>query len=175
MTAVASSVFRTVQFPHQGQIVTIDQLSFYSPETSNTDTNSVPVIGQIKPHYEDVGVSLLKDSSIIGVFPEVPSPYAMVNMIASNGSWPLPSPSNLETTGDRMPLSPHERWYESIQSLSDSPEQHDHHVAADAYPPPFWLHEHDRFTDYLSLNLPSDESIMEAMSVNDLPWKDAYH
>ena len=82
MIAVASSVFRMVQFPHQGQIVTIDQLSFYSLETSNTDTNSVPAIGQTKPHYEDIGISLLKDSSIIGVFPEVPSPYAMVNMIA---------------------------------------------------------------------------------------------
>ena len=88
MTAVASSVFKMVQFPHQGKKVTIDQLSFYSPETLNTDTNSVPVIGQTKPHYEDVGVSLLKYSSIIGVFPEVPSPYTMVNMIASNDSWP---------------------------------------------------------------------------------------
>ena len=45
---------------------------------------------------------------------------------------------------------------------------------SDAYPSPYWLHEKDRFTDYLSLNLPCDESIMEAMSVNDLPWKDAH-
>jgi len=93
-------VFRTVQFPHQGQTITIDQLSFYSPETSNTDTNTVPVIGQTKPHYEDIGVGLLKDSSIIGVFPEVPSPHAMVNMIASNDPWPLPSLSDIETIGN---------------------------------------------------------------------------
>lgn len=122
MTVVASSVFRMVQFPHQGQIVTIDQLSFCSPETSITDTNIVPVIGQIKPHYEDIGVGLLKDSPIIGVFPEVPSPYATINMITSNNPWPLRSPSNIETIGDWMPLSPYERFYESIQSFSDTPE-----------------------------------------------------
>ena len=136
MTAVASSVFWTVQFPHQGQIVTIDQLIFYSPETLNTDTNTVPVIGQAKPHYEDIGVGLLKDSPIIGVFPEVPSPYATVNMIASNDSWPLPSPSDIETIGDQMPLSPYERFYESIQTLSDTPEQRDHHDAPNVYPSP---------------------------------------
>jgi len=74
-----------------------------------------------------------------------------------------------------MPLSAHEKWYESIQALSDSPEQHDHHVAADAYPLPFWLPEHDRSLDYLSLNLPTDESIMEAMNVTELPWTDDHH
>ena len=149
MTAVASSVFRTVQFPHLGQIVTIDQMSFYHPETSTTDTNTVPVIDHSKPHYEDIGVGLLKDSSIIGVFPEVPSPHAIVNMIASSSFGPSTSMSNEEITGDRMPLSAHEKWYESIQALSDSPEQHDHHVVADAYPLPFWLPEHDRSSDYL--------------------------
>jgi len=96
-------------------------------------------------------------------------------MTASSGSWPASSPSNEEITGDRMPLSPHEKWYESIQALSDPPEQRDHHVAADAYTLPCWLHEHDRSSDYLSLNLPSDKSIMEAMSVNDLPWNDDHH
>ena len=96
-------------------------------------------------------------------------------MIASNDPWPLPSPSDIKTTSDRMPLSPYERFYESIQTLSDTPEQRDHHVVPDAYPSPYWLHENDRFTYYLLLNLPSDESIMEAMSVDDLPWKDGHH
>ena len=59
--------------------------------------------------------------------------------------------------------------------MSDIPEQRDHHVAPDAYPSPYWLHENNQFIDYLSLNLPSDESIMEAMSVDDLPWKYGHH
>jgi len=74
-----------------------------------------------------------------------------------------------------MPLSSYERFYESIQTLSDSPEHLDHHATSDSYPSPYWLHKKDRFTDYLLLNLPSDESIMEAMSVDDLPWKDGHH
>lgn len=175
MTTVASSVFRMVQFPHQGKIVTIDQLTFHSPETLNTNTNTVPVIGQTKPHYEDIGVGLLKYSSIIEVFLEVPSPYATMNMIASSDPWSLLSPSDIETIGDQMPLSLYERFYESIQTLLDSPGQCSHHVASDAYPSPYWLHEKYRFKDYLSLNLPSDKSVMEAMSVDDLAWKYGHH
>ena len=74
-----------------------------------------------------------------------------------------------------MPLSPHEKWYERIQAVSDSSGQHDHHVTADAYPLPFWLPEQNRSSDYLSLNLPTDESIMEAMNVAELPWNDGHH
>jgi len=33
----------------------------------------------------------------------------------------------------------------------------------------------DQVTDYLLLNLPSDESIMEAMNVEELPWQDNHH
>ena len=32
MTVVASSIFRLIQFPHQGQIVAIDQLDFCTPD-----------------------------------------------------------------------------------------------------------------------------------------------
>jgi hypothetical protein len=34
MKAVASSVFRTMMFPHNGKIVTIDQLTHYEPNHS---------------------------------------------------------------------------------------------------------------------------------------------
>jgi hypothetical protein len=42
MTVVASSVFRCVQFPHQGKIVTIDQLDYCTPDTRTPDTNNIP-------------------------------------------------------------------------------------------------------------------------------------
>jgi len=67
------------------------------------------------------------------------------------------------------------KTYESIQSFSYHPESRDHHVASDSYHQPFWLHTQDQFMDYLSLNLPSDESIMEAMNVEELPWWDIHH
>jgi hypothetical protein len=44
MVVVVSSVFRTLCFPHQGEIVTIDQLSFaYSNPTASIGS-SIPVI-----------------------------------------------------------------------------------------------------------------------------------
>jgi len=92
-------VFRTVQFPHQGQIVTIDQLSFCNPDISTNNTNTIPLLGQAKSHFEDIGVGLLKDSPIIGVFLEVLGPFSTVNMIASNDPWLIPSPSEMETIG----------------------------------------------------------------------------
>lgn len=40
---------------------------------------------------------------------------------------------------------------------------------------PFGLQTQDQFTKYLSLNLPSDESIMEAMNVEEIPWLYIHH
>jgi len=91
-------------------------------------------------------------------------------MISSNDPWLVPTPLEMESLGDRMPLNLNEKTYESIQSLSDHPESWDHHVASKSYHQPFWLQTQDQFTNYLSLNLPSDESIMEAMNVKELPW-----
>jgi len=82
MTVVASSVFRTMQFPHQGKIVTIDQLDFCNLDAPTNTTNSVPLLGHSKPHFEEIGVDLLKYSPIIIFFPEVHGPFSTVNMIS---------------------------------------------------------------------------------------------
>ena len=41
MQAVASSVFRVVSFPHNGKIVTIDQMSFKNPPVTASSGASV--------------------------------------------------------------------------------------------------------------------------------------
>jgi hypothetical protein len=41
MKVITSSVFRCVQFPHQGKIVTIDQLDFYTPDARASVTNNI--------------------------------------------------------------------------------------------------------------------------------------
>jgi hypothetical protein len=69
MTIIASSVFRRVQFPHQGKIVTIDQLDLCTPDARSPVTNNIPFLGDHKVMYESVGVGLLKDSSLMGTFP----------------------------------------------------------------------------------------------------------
>jgi len=69
MNVIASSVFRLVQLPHQGKIVTIDQLDYCTPYLHNHATNNVPFLGYSKLSYESVGVGLLKYSSLMGYFP----------------------------------------------------------------------------------------------------------
>jgi hypothetical protein len=60
-----------VRFPHQGRVVTVDQLAFFNADTR---TGNVPFIENTPPGYENVGVGLLKDSSLMGNFPIPPPP-----------------------------------------------------------------------------------------------------
>ena len=61
MQAIASTIFWIVQFPLQGNIVTIDQLDFITPSAITNDVNSIPLLNT--PQYKDIGVGLIKDSS----------------------------------------------------------------------------------------------------------------
>jgi hypothetical protein len=70
MRAVVSTLFRIVHFPHQGKVITVDQLAFFN---SVTRTNNVPFIAKTPPGYENVGVGLLKDSTLMGTFPIPPT------------------------------------------------------------------------------------------------------
>ena len=45
MIAIASTVFQTVQFPHIGRIVTIDQLEFCTLDLTTSTTNVIPMLG----------------------------------------------------------------------------------------------------------------------------------
>jgi hypothetical protein len=86
MHVVVSNLFHVVRFPHQGKVVTVNQLAFFN---SNTRTGNVPFIAKTPPGYENVGVGLLKDSSLMGTFPipppDVPrSSVASINMISTS-------------------------------------------------------------------------------------------
>ena len=72
MTVVASTVFRIVQFLHLGRIVTIDQLDFYTPDVTTSMSNNIPILGESPPPYQLIGVGMLKDSSLMGIFPSTP-------------------------------------------------------------------------------------------------------
>ena len=67
MQALASTIFWVVQFPFQGKIVTIDQLYFITPSAITNDANNIPLL--TTPQYKDIGVGLIKYSSLMGVFP----------------------------------------------------------------------------------------------------------
>lgn len=85
MHVVESSLFRMINVPHQGNIVTVGQLSFFA--SSSSDGN-VPYVKHSSAPYESVGVGLFKDYSLMGIFPLPPPHVASVNM-ASVKSNPL--------------------------------------------------------------------------------------
>jgi hypothetical protein len=135
MTVVASSIFRCVQFPHRGKIVTIDQLDFCTPNTRVPTTNNIPFLGDHKIMYESIGVVLLKDSSLMGTIPRPLPPtthhISMSNMISttvyqyleSSDPWIVHSPLEFDALSDTMPLSPAETSYVAIQSASPSSDE----------------------------------------------------
>jgi hypothetical protein len=132
MTVFASLVFRCVQFPHQGKIITVDQLDLCTPNVRAPATNNIPFLGDHKIMYESIGVGLLKDSNLMGTFP-TPLPLtthhiSTVDMILtmdyqsleSSDPWIVPSPLEFDALGDTIPLSPTKPSYISIQSTSPS-------------------------------------------------------
>jgi hypothetical protein len=166
MHFIVSTLFRVVRFPHQGNIVTIDQITFFN---SDTRTSNVSFIAKTPPGYENVGVGLLKDSSLMGTFPipppDVPLPLvASINMIStvphelpvSHDPWIVPDPVDHLRFGDEMPLSLVESAYQAIQSTTPSTPSLD-----ELSPYPF------------RVIFPTDEMIMSVME--DTPWDDGHH
>jgi hypothetical protein len=140
MNSIASSVFRCVQFPHQGKIVIVDQLDFCTTDARTSATNNIPFLVDHKIMYQSIGVGLLKYSILMVTFP-TPLPLtthhiATVDMILivpyqsleSSDPWIVPSPLECNALGGIVPLSPAETSYISIQSTSPSPD--DQHLLA---------------------------------------------
>lgn len=78
MICVPSTVFRFIKFPHEGKIVTVDQLSFFT----STSENNVPYVDQILNPRDSVGPGLFKDPILMGIFPTPPPHTAQVNMMS---------------------------------------------------------------------------------------------
>ena len=116
MTAVTSTVFRIVQFLHLGIIVIIDQLDFCMLDVTISMANNIPMLGQSPPPYQSIGVGMLKDSSLMGIFPSTPpsTDTATVHMIAS---------FDYETKGKQVvestSLISREALYDTIQTFFD--------------------------------------------------------
>jgi hypothetical protein len=74
MKAVASSIFRTIMFPHNGKIVTVDQLTHYEPNPSASVDNILPLIHtnqDVRPFIE-MGPGMFKDPSLLGTYHGAP-------------------------------------------------------------------------------------------------------
>jgi hypothetical protein len=70
MKAVASSVFCTMIFPHNGKVVTVDQLTHYEPFPSTYLDNILPLImahSDISPVVE-IDPRIFQDPSLLGTY-----------------------------------------------------------------------------------------------------------
>ena len=55
MLAIALTVLRVVVFPHEGKLVTMDQLSFTQKGCMETNESTVPLVDQVKLVLERSG------------------------------------------------------------------------------------------------------------------------
>jgi hypothetical protein len=89
MKVVASSVFRTMMFPHNGKIITIDQVSHYEPNPSVNIDNILPFIHTNPDIYPliEMGPKNFKDPSLLGTYHGTPLliyPFNQVCFVSSN-------------------------------------------------------------------------------------------
>jgi hypothetical protein len=186
MTVIASSVFLCVQFPHHGKIVIVDKLDLCMTDARAPATNNIPFLGDHKNKYEIVGVGLLKYYSLMGTFPtpltSTTHHIATIDMtstatyqyLESSDPWIVPSPLEFDALGDTMPLISAKTSYVSIQSVSPSSDDQ-HLLVPDSYSMPSWLSSLSSAIDYISPIFPSNESIMEMLSIDELHRDDNHH
>ena len=55
MSAIASTVFRVVVFPHECKLVTVDQLDFTRKGRLESNESAMPLIDQVKPAAQSLG------------------------------------------------------------------------------------------------------------------------
>jgi hypothetical protein len=94
--------------------------------------------------------------------------------LESSDPWIVPSPLEYDSLGDAMPLSPTKASYATIQSASLSMDDQ-HLLAPDTYPMPSRWNSLSSGFDYISHIFPLDESIMEIISIEEVPWDENHH
>ena len=108
--------------------------------------NNIPILGQYHPPYQSIGVGMLKDSSLMGIFPSTPpnTDTVTIHMITSFDFEPK-GKQFIESTS----LSSHEAMYDTIQTLFDDHTDDLHLVASNPYHLPYWLEPSLPVLDYL--------------------------
>jgi len=181
-------------FPHKGQIITNDQLSFscYDPSLG---ASTILMINNPQSGIVNLGVgffpslmgtfdypSLANDVKFISVFLNYPMTtiFQVTSFRTSyfNDPWILPSPSTLmegaRHPGMDMPLSIVEVAYSIVQQASANPNMTPPHEL-DLVLKPVWARDSLATYDPLELVFPSNEVILEAMTGPEKPWDDLHH
>lgn len=168
-----------IKFPHNGKIITIDQLTYFSSNPTSSD--NIQHVYKMAIPYKDVWVGLVKDSGLLGTFPFPPpniSPsFATIHMISLNtivlyDPSIVPSDSEVDSFRDVMPFSPFEVAYPVVQSFSDS--------CSTEIDPMNVIHGESLLVSTsesttFSKTIHIDEQIHEFLCVDDLPWENLHH
>ena len=81
MDAIASSLFQIICFPHEGNIVTVDQLDSPLVDPNASANSTIPKLDKAKSPVENLGVGMY--SSLMGNF-DIPPPTVHINAISSS-------------------------------------------------------------------------------------------
>ena len=76
-TAIVSTYFKMSSFPHKVTITVINQLSFFS--STSQVTGSIPFFHLPRLEIQNIGLGLLKDSTLMGTF-ALPLPATSVEI-----------------------------------------------------------------------------------------------
>ena len=125
MMTVIYYLFRAICFPHEGKIITIDQLDYCMLNYRAKLELTIPFIGDYKENIDSINVEMFKYSYITGSITLSPlvfyignSPifivYLVPIMTMDKDPWVLPHTSNIGTMRSRMTLFIVEISYQSI-------------------------------------------------------------
>jgi hypothetical protein len=193
MVIVVSFVFRTLCFPHEGNIATIVQLSFAYSSPNASIGPSIPLINNSQPTTENIGVEMY--SSLMGTFDFTTLShhiYAMSSRSVLTGRsipfhtsyfsdpWTLPSlTSSYEgqlDVGMAMPLLETDILYQVVLDSSANPNSVTSPTnKEDLVLRPMWVTSLSCSHDLLYENLPLDKAIIESMNGFDKPWDYMHH
>ena len=167
MSAIASIIFRVVVFPHEGKLVTVDQLNFTPKGCMESNESTIPLVDHVKPAWEILGAGI--NASLMGKF-DIPTPInylgstsvgkSIATIVDRTDPWVLPSHHE-----PKVPLLATEVTYQAIVhttvdsilvplTVSEEPEEPYF---------PAWAENSLHSRDWLDMILPLDEAILEAM------------
>jgi hypothetical protein len=187
MKVVASAIFRVIQFPHQGNIVRIDELDYSTPDLRANPSTNVPFVGESSGGYENVNIGMFKDPFLMGIFPFCAldtTHISLINMIFSSTNeslrsvdpWVVPHPEDVDSYGSFIPLIMVEIVDPTIPlTYIDTSQQHHLHVECDQPSLPIRVVESLKSHDFLDTKLPSKEAILEVMASIDNPKEEKNH
>ena len=179
MSSIASVIFWVVVFPHEGKLVSVNQLNFTRKGHMESNESTVPLVDQVKPATQSLGAGMY--TSLMGTF-DFPAPInyigstsvgkSIATVVDRTDPWVLPSHHELE-----VPLLVVEVGYQAITKTTVDPILVPLTVSEEleeAYLPA-WAENSFHSTDCLDMVLPYDEAILEAMCRRDNICEDLHH